>query len=513
MDNLNLISENLLKHEVKDSFGIPGGGNSLKLIDNFEKNNIKFHLTKFEGSASIMAATLGKLTEKVGVSISIKGPGFVNAIPGIAFSYFESLPLLHITEAYASNVANHFAHKRLNHEEICNSFVKDTKYIDSINQTHIELISTAMTEEPGPVVLQLVEGQNKKSKNNVSRENLIYEEIDHNIFDKIKKPLLIVGSIACRKKIQQYFSKFNIPIFTTVAAKGFFDENKLNSAGIYTGVGLSLTPEYQLLEEADFIFCIGLNAKEVLSVNSFKTSSYNFELHHTPGIEDFNFSKRLHLNKFIEIVEKLNTYSWGTKELIQIKKTLFESLDIDFLPAQVYKYVNENYGNNCRIIFDTGNFCTIGEHVIKSSNNKNILFSANSRFMGTSIPMGIAASIFDTTLKTIVFVGDGGIGMFLSELELAVNYNLPLVIILLTDYSFASIRSRSIECNLTQTPLLMNNISWIKIIEGFGIPSLFANNLNDLENAFNSIQNLNGPFFIQVEFNKEKYLKMTNNLR
>ncbi len=513
MDSLNLISQNLLKHNVTNSFGIPGGGNSLKLIDDFEKNNIRFHLTKFEGSASIMAATLGKLSDNVGVSISIKGPGFVNAIPGIAFSYFESLPLLHITEAFGSNMATHFAHKRINQENICKSFVKDIKYIDSTNQTYLELCTTAMNDEPGPVVLQLAEGNNNTPQKNVSIENLNFDEIDLKIFDKIKKPILIVGNLACRKKLQQHFVNFKFPIFTTLAAKGFFDENNLSSAGIYTGVGLSLTPEYQLIKEADFIFCIGLNAKEVLSVNSFKICTYNFELHHTPGIEGFKFSKRLHLNNFLKIIEKLNKYSWGAKELTQIKNNLFENLNKDFLPAQVYQYVNENFGNNCRIIFDTGNFCTIGEHVIKSSNNKNILFSAQSRFMGASIPMGIAASIFDTTLKTIVFVGDGGIGMFLTELELAVNYNLPLVIILLTDYSFASIRSRSIECNLTQKPLLINNTSWIKVIEGFGIPSLLATNLIEVENALHSIRNIKGPCFIQIEFDKEKYLQMTNNIR
>ncbi len=514
MDNLEIITNNLLSFNIKESFGIPGGGESLKLIDNFEKNKINFHLTKFEGSASIMGATFGHLSESPGVSISIKGPGFVNSLPGLAFSYFESYPLLHLTEAFPLNAANSIAHKRLDHYDMTKSFVKDFKYFDSLENSYLDLLNCAIDEEPGPVILQLAEGynNNKKSKKGITKDS-IYSEIDINLFQRIKKPIFIVGSLACRKKLHNFFSKFNFPIFTTVSAKGFYDENKSNSAGIYTGVGLSMTPEFQLLNQSDCIFCIGLTAKEVLSVNPFKSYSINFELNNTPGVEGFRFNKRIHLSNFINIVEKLNNYSWGTTELKQIKNDLYDRLTKNFLPGQVYDFINKKYQNDCRIVIDTGNFCTIGEHMLKCSNNKNILLSAQSRFMGTSIPMGIAASIYNPSFKTIIFVGDGGIGMFLAEVDLAVKYNLPIILIFMTDHSFASIRSRSIQKNLTQSPLKIGARPWVNIFESFGFSTFKVKNLSELDNSLKIIDNISKPAFIEIEFNQDQYLVMTDDIR
>lgn len=514
MNNLQLITDNLINFNVKESFGIPGGGESLKLIDNFEKNKINFHLTKFEGSASIMAATFGHLSESPGVSISIKGPGFANALPGLAFSYFESYPLLHLTEAFPSHAANSLAHKRLDHYGMTKSFVKDFKYFDCLENSYLDLLNCSMDEEPGPVILQLADGKKncKKSKKVVTKDS-IYPEIDINLFQKIKKPIFIVGSLACRKKLHNYFSKFNFPVFTTVSAKGFYDENKSNSAGIYTGVGLSMTPEFQLINESDCIFCIGLTAKEVLSVNPFKCYSINFELNNTPGVEGFRFNKRIHLSNFVKIVDKLNKYSWGVTELRQIKDELYSRLTKTFLPGQVYDFINNKYQNDCRLVIDTGNFCTIGEHMLKCCNNKNILLSAQSRFMGTSIPMGIAASIYNPLIKTIIFIGDGGIGMFLAEVDLAVKYNLPIIIIFMTDHSFASIRARSIQKNLTQAPLKIESKPWVNIFESFGFLTFKVKNLSELDNSLKIIDNISKPTFIEIEFNQDQYLKMTDNIR
>ena len=64
--------------------------------------------------------------------------------------------------------------------------------------------------------------------------------------------------------------------------------------------------------------------------------------------------------------------------------------------------------------------------------------------MGTGIPMGLGAAIYDPSLPTAVFVGDGGIGPFVAEAKIAVERRLPVLFCLLTDGRFASLRTRSL---------------------------------------------------------------------
>ncbi|MHA8097388.1 thiamine pyrophosphate-binding protein [Aquirufa antheringensis] len=514
MENIKLIIDRLVSSKVRNSFGIPGGGQSLNLIDEFEKNSIDFHLTKFEGSAVIMAATTGYLNNEIGVSISIKGPGLVNSLPGIALSHFESFPLVHFTEAYDHNSSESLAHKRINQKKLCESIVKKDDYINSTSI--LSVIDLAKEEEPGPVLIQLSNGIEEKKAGNISEKSINHFfnfNVEEKILDNVKKPIIIVGALANRKLINNLISGLTIPIFTTVAAKGFVDESSEYSAGIYTGVGLSLTPEFELIRQSDFIICIGLNAKEILSVKPFSARAINFDLKVALGADSFNFQALYHLDSFGQIIHKLGKFDWGRVELLKIKKRLLEFSTNSFLPGQVFQLINEKYINISRVIVDTGNFCTISEHIIQSRNSKNVLMSSNSRFMGTSLPMGIASSIYDNSFKTIVFVGDGGIGMFLAEIDLAVKLKLPLIIVLLSDGSFASIRARSISNSLTDKPLIMNRDSWGKTFEGFQIPSVRVENLIQFDREMSNAFFVEGPVFIEVHFNQSQYLNMTNNIR
>jgi thiamine pyrophosphate-dependent acetolactate synthase large subunit-like protein len=166
VENLNKIASDIAIKGIKNSFGIPGGGYSLNLIDEFEKNNIDFHLTKFEGAASIMAATTGFLEDKQGVSISIKGPGLVNSLTGIAFAHFESYPLVHFTEAYNQNTPESFAHKRINQNILVESIVKKNVYCNS--RDVFKVIDCACEEEPGPVLIQLADENSVNSNTSLT---------------------------------------------------------------------------------------------------------------------------------------------------------------------------------------------------------------------------------------------------------------------------------------------------------------------------------------------------------
>ena len=133
--------------------------------------------------------------------------------------------------------------------------------------------------------------------------------------------------------------------------------------------------------------------------------------------------------------------------------------------------------------------------------------------MGTSLPMSIAASIHNPRIPTIACVGDGGIGMYLSEALLAVKLNLPVLIILMTDGAFGSIRTRAIKEGLTQKPLLMSQKSWISIFESLGLSSERTESLDQVINFLNKWKLVGGPAFLEIPFDINDYESMTKDIR
>jgi acetolactate synthase-1/2/3 large subunit len=517
-ERVDELANEISSFGVKSVFGVPGSGFTLDLIDKLEKKDVPFYTTHFEGSAVLMAATMGYLTKSVGVSLSIKGPGLTNAIPGISAAYFESFPLIHIAEAVDYNSPNHIAHKRINQNVLVSPISKGSTYLDESGSGFSNLANFAMTETPGPVLLQIATNYNELGNdiNNltVKNQSSINDLRAIDFISEAKKIIVIVGSLAIRKDLKYKLERLSIPIFTTVAAKGIINEFSSNSAGVYTGVGLSLTPEYTLLNEADLIVGIGLCAKEVLAVKKFPCKAINIESNETIGIDGFQFDFRFGLDMIDHIFDYLMiTNEWGIEELFRINLKLNEFLDNGFMPSSIFWFLMQFFENKARFIIDTGYFCTIGEHALKVTSPSLCLMSGQGRYMGTSLPMAIGSALSDLNLVNIVVAGDGGIGMYISEIKIAVEFKLPLLIILMSDGGFGSIRSSAIRKGLTEKPLVFANPSWISVFRGFGVNSFKCSSIDLLDDILTKWNTSEGPIFIEILFPPDRYQNMIKNIR
>jgi acetolactate synthase-1/2/3 large subunit len=515
---IETLADEISNFDVKAVFGIPGSGFTLDLIDKLEKLNVPFYTTHFEGCAALMAATMGYLTKSVGVSLSIKGPGLTNAISGVSAAYFESLPLVHITEAVDYNAPEHIAHKRIDQMALVSSISKGSVYLDDIGLGFRNSAECAMSETPGPVLLQMspnyYELYNELNYSKVFHDNLADDSRVIELITKSKKVLLIVGSIAVRKNLKEKLESLSIPIFTTVAAKGIISEYRVNCAGVYTGVGLSLTPEYTLLKEADLIIGIGLCAKEVLLVKKFNCKAINIAATSLKGIDGFQFDFIVDENLIEEVFDKLLIAErWGINDLLKINQGIEHYFGDCFMPSRVFNFLNDFFQNKARFIVDTGYFCTIAEHALKVTSPSLCLMSGQSRYMGTSMPMAIGAALTDLNVINIMVAGDGGIGMYISEVKIAVESKLPLIIILMSDGGFGSIRTSSINKSLTEQPLVFSNPSWVSVFRGFGVNSYKCSSIKSMEKVLLKWNLSDGPLFIELLFSPEKYQNMIKEIR
>lgn len=512
--DLEALAAEAVSNGVTCSFGIPGSGPSLSIIDALERQDIPFYLTSSEGTGALMAATVGRLSGSAGLSLSIKGPGLANAVPGLAAAWFEAFPVVHVAEAFGPDAPLAKAHKRLDQDALTKVVVKARRYHAKSGPGYSELSSFAASEEPGPVLLEVPPSQAQDDKPLPQAES-----VQGNLgaalgyIARAERPLVIAGALAVRAKVGATLQGLKIPVFSTASAKGIIDEASLNAAGVFTGAGLDLTPETTLLSQCDLVIGIGLTAREVLSVTAFRAPYISLEAVETPGSNSFLPVARVNIGNVDRVLAELGTHAWGLDALRSTMMALQGHLTEGFLPGAVFQMLESRFLRTARIVLDTGHFCTIGEHQLNVAHPDLCLLAGQSRYMGTCLPMALGAAIYDPITPVIAILGDGSIGMSLTDVKLAVRHRLPLLVVLMTDGSFSSVRTQAKVKALTEFPLYTDQQDWVPIFEAFGIPGSNAYNHAAVEDALAKWEPANGPAFLQVSFDPDAYEAMVTGIR
>jgi acetolactate synthase-1/2/3 large subunit len=519
MKHLEALAIQIAAQGVSHIFGIPGSGPSLFLLDALEKQGVQFHLTHFEGSAALMAGAIGKLSGRSGVAISIKGPGLTNMLPGLAACSLDAFPLVSISEAYLPDIPLENAHKRLDHGKLLAAIAKFQCGLSLKGPHFAQLAQRAESEAPGVVHLNIAATPHPEDTWDDITEIKKYDDAQwakaESLLRQANQPVIIAGTLATRSGWGQKLNALSLPVFSTAAAKGAVDENLPHAAGVFTGVGGPLAPETHILPQADLVLSMGLRHNEVLAVKPFDCPSVQLD----PLGEDHSFGFKF--DRTIDgstlqveaLLDRLAEKQWGIDIVEAARQRLDEKLGASsFSPASVYRCIAAHFKNEARLVLDTGNFCTIAEHAWEVSRPDLYLACGQGRYMGISIPMGIGASIYDSKKPTVVFTGDGGIGMFVSEIKLAVQHKLPLLVVLMSDSHLGTIRAGSLQKGFTQHPTVIFQPSWVKAIAGFGVPSARAEKIDQIEKVLAGWDQ-KGPLFLEIPFDADEYQRMTDGIR
>ena len=522
MKHLQLLAQQIGERKVNHIFGIPGSGPSLFLLDALEKYDVHFHLTHFEGSGAIMAGAMGRLSGQSGIALSIKGPGLTNMLPGLAACALESFPIVSISEAYLPETPPEKSHKRMDHDKMLEGIVKFQCFLSNDGPPFESLSLLAASEIPGVVHLNIAESPSDIPISRIPSIPSGDEEFDQASWQKTtyllsrsRCPVVIAGSLAVRKNWSEKLNTLLLPVFSTAAAKGVVNETLPQAAGVFTGVGGPLSPERTILPQADLVVAVGLRHNEVLAVKPFHCPSIHIDPLGEEKCFGFQFDSIIQgtTSQIDSIVNALLEKQWGLNLLEKTHKKLRERLLAPpFLPAHIYWHVMRYFDGEARLVLDTGNFCTIGEHVWQVKRPSLYVASAQGRYMGVGIPLGVGASLYDPDVPTIVFTGDGGIGMFVSEMKLAVQNRLPLMVVLLSDSFLGTIRGASLQKGFSQHATIIYQPSWLKALEGLRVPGKEVRTIDQLEKTLAEWKK-DGPLFLEIPFDADDYQRMTDEIR
>ena len=516
------LAEALSEQKINWAFGVTGGGASLELITTLHEKGVKYYPVAHEAAAVMMAGACSRDGITRAVAITIKGPGFANALPGILSNNYEARPAITISEAYSPATPAHKMHKRLDHFAASAAFVKAFSAADDDGKNLKTLLDIAQKETPGPVHLELYAEaaaggvrENFKTTTKFSGEEIL-KEINEAIKNS-QNPVLILGSLVLRRLGNTDWASFGVPVFTVAAAKGAIDENSIYSGGVISGEVKELSPE-NLIARADLIFSVGLRNTEVVNAAPYKAQHINidsvsgFEGGFDPKINFLTASGNL--AKIISELKPLfSGRSWGedliAEQNANLEKELFSA---DWMPAPVFRQIQKALPESM-LVLDTGFFCTVGGTVWKAKSADNFLGSNNGRFMGTAIPTAIGVAISFPGKDIIAVAGDGGIRDYFMEIKLAVENNLPIIFVLMSDGAYGSIAASGRAKGDYEKAFQINNPGWWEAARAIGCLALKIKSSAELKSALEGWQKTKGPMFLEIPFEPEQYAKMAKKLR
>ncbi len=491
----DLFVKALESEGVEYIFGVPGEEN-LDLLDSLRHSKIKFVLTRHEQSAAFMAATYGRLTGRAGVCLSTLGPGATNLVTAIAYAQLGGMPMVVITGQKPIKAGLQGKFQILDVVRMMEPLVKDSDQIiygRQIPSLVRGAFRIAEEERPGAVHLELPEDI---AREEVEDDRVFPRQTIHRVFasnraiekavqaiNKAKRPLLLVGAGANRKRVREPLSNFvrktGIMFFNTQMGKGVLGGDDSNFIG--TAAFSSKDYVHEAIKKADLIINVGHDIVEkppfIMRGNQQQVIHINF---YSAQIKDIYYPQVEVVgnisNSMNRISEELDpcfacNNDW-VKPFQERTREAIHALDDDssfpMLPQRVVADVRKVLGDEDIVSLDNGMFkLWFARHYHTHQPNTLLLDNALAT-MGAGLPVAMACALMYPERRVLAVCGDGGFMMNSQEMETAVRLKLNLVVMIFVDNAYGMIKWKQTGQELPDFGLDFNNPDFVQYAQSYG---------------------------------------------
>ena len=503
-----LLAKCLENEGVKYVFGVPGEEN-LAFLEALRESSIEFVVTHTEQAAVFMAATVGRLTGKMGVALSTLGPGATNLVTGVAYAQLGGMPVMVITGQKPILKSKQGKFQII---DVVRMMEPITKYsttifsVDRIPSIVREAVRQAESERPGAVHLELPEDiaelttelvplVQEKARRPGPDPKSISEVVS--AIESAKHPIIIIAAGAnrklIRKQLKSFLAKTQIPFVTTQMGKGVEDE----SSDLYIGTTALSSGDFvhSAIESADCVILLGHDTSEkppaLFNTQKHKLIHLNFypadiDAVYVPQYEVIgDVSHSLWM-----MTEKITTQgSWDFSHFYKAQKALRENITenasddrFPILPQRLVCDLRSVMSPNSILSLDNGMYKIWIARNYPSYEQNSILLDNALATMGAGLSAGITAKILNPDKDVLVIAGDGGFMMNIAELETAKRLGISLVVLILNDSGFGMIKWKQQDMHLPAFGLDFQNPDFVKLAESFGVHGHRVSQVDDLKN-------------------------------
>jgi acetolactate synthase-1/2/3 large subunit len=466
-----ILADALRLHGVDRVFCVPGES-YLNVLDAFyDIPEIQLIVARHEGAAANMAEADGKLTGRPGICFVTRGPGATLASVGVHTAFQDSAPMI----LFVGQVERGFRGREAFHEiDFCRMFAPLSKWVAEVESPAripeyvLHAFECATSGRPGPVVLSLPEDVlaeicsvadtarfcTFQAAPKLEEIEAFRSELAHS-----QRPLLILGGSGWSNEgcaaVKSFVETNGLPVVTSFRRQDLIDNEHPCYAG-HLGLGLPAHLANRI-RAADLLIAVGTRLGDV--------STGGYTIPKPPRIPQRLIHIHAAPNELgrvyqanLPICAGPSQFAATLSSLIRISdppwRCWTEDARQDFLKytaipterplkgvdlAAVVSHLAKRLPSDTTVSSGAGNY-TVWVHQFFKYKQPRTELAPTSGAMGYAFPAAIAAKLRSPERLSLCFAGDGCFLMYAQELATAVQYNAPVIVLVVNNRMYGTIR-------------------------------------------------------------------------
>ena len=530
-----ILMEMLKEEGVDTIFGYPGGA-VIDIYDELQRTDINHYLVRHEQGAVHAADGYARSSGKTGVCLVTSGPGATNTVTGIASAYMDSIPMVVFTGQVPTKLIGNDAFQEVDIVGITrpctkhNYLVKDVK---NLARTIKEAFHIARSGRPGPVLVDLPKdvvnattnyappGEVRlRSYNPTYEPNIKQLKKVVSLIKGARKPLIFSGGGVVLSKgheeLTAFARKTQMPVTSTLMGLGGFPGNDPLWLGM---IGMHGTYRANMaVTDCDLMIAVGVrfddrvtgktdefaNNAKIVQIDIDPTSIQKNVQATVPVVGDCKRALA-QLNQLIESEDfpdlEEDRKEWLTR-IDEWKRTTplaYKQTDV-IKPQYVIDKLYELTRGNAIIATEVGQNQMWAAQYYHFDRPGRFITSGGLGVMGFGLPAAIGAQVGAPGELVVDIAGDGSIQMNIQEMATAVQYNLPVKVVILNNCFLGMVRQwqelfyeKRYACTqFHHTP------DFVKLAEAYGAKGIRAQKPEDVEKVLS--EGLNHPGAVIMDF-------------
>lgn len=499
-----MVIEALREEKIEIVFGYPGGAIMNVYDEVYKQNHFEHILTRHEQAAVHAADGYARASGKVGVAFVTSGPGFTNAVTGLATAYTDSIPMVVISGQVPITMIGTDGFQEIDAVGISRPCVKHNyliRHVDELPRILKEAFYIAREGRPGPVHIDIpkdVTAQMGKfhypkdiklqtyKPTYKGNPRQIKKAVD--AIKEAKKPIFYLGggiiSSEASDIIRELVKMTGVPAVETLMARGTLSHDDpllLGMLGMHGSYSANMG-----MSETDLIVSLGARFDDRVT-GKLSEFAKNARIIHV-DIDPSSIGKLVHVDFPIvgdikNVVEKIiskakdnikseNYESWRNllKRYSEIHPLEYEDSNEKIKPQWAIERVGQTLGEDAMITTDVGQHQMWTAQFYPFSRARQFATSGGLGTMGFGFPAAMGVQKAKPDKVSINISGDGSILMNIQELMTAVENNIPVINIVLNNNFLGMVRQWQTffyDKRYASTDLSMQP-DFVKLAESFG---------------------------------------------
>jgi acetolactate synthase I/II/III large subunit len=482
MTGAEMVIKALADQGVDLVFGYPGGA-VLPIYDEiFQQEKVRHVLVRQEGGAVHAAEGYARATGRVGVVLVTSGPGATNAVTGLADALMDSIPVVVLTGQVPTHLIGNDAFQECDTVGITRPCTKHNWLVKNVNDLarilH-EAFHIAKSGRPGPVVVDIPKdvqfatgtyvGPSTASIAHKSyRPRLKAEpssvEAAVEVMAKAKRPMFYTGGgvINSGPKASQLLRELvrltGFPITSTLMGLGAYPASDKQWLGM---LGMHGTYEANMaMHGCDALINIGARFDDRITgrVDAFSPNSTKIHVDIDPSSINKNVKVQIPVIGDCAYVLEDMLRLWKTKAGQPDKaaqKAWWKEIDgwrqrdslkyrkaPDLIMPQeaIERVYLATKNRDTYVTTDVGQHQMWAAQFYKLEEPNRWMTSGGLGTMGYGLPAAIGVQLAHPKSTVVCFTGDASILMNIQEMSTAVQYKLPIKIVILNNQYMGMVR-------------------------------------------------------------------------